>query len=94
MQGAPTQAQQIQVAGQQQTAIIGGIAQPQPGTVVVTMASVRFYCTLAFTADFCLVLKSSYISSRVKIIQICIESTFSRIKFNARLCILMFVVSL
>ena len=43
MQGTPTQAQQLQVGAQQQTAIIGGIAQPQQGAVVVTMASVRCY---------------------------------------------------
>ncbi|CAB4030103.1 nuclear transcription factor Y subunit gamma isoform X1, partial [Paramuricea clavata] len=39
VQTAPTQAQPIQVGTQQQTAIIGAIAQPQQGAVVVTMAS-------------------------------------------------------
>lgn len=34
------QPQQMQVATQQQQAIIGGIPQPQQGAVVVTMASV------------------------------------------------------
>ena len=41
MQAGQTQAaQQLQVQGGQQQAIIGGITQQQPGTVVVTMASV------------------------------------------------------
>ena len=39
VQTAPTQAQPLQVGAQQQAAIIGAIAQPQQGAVVVTMAS-------------------------------------------------------
>jgi hypothetical protein len=40
VQAAPTQAQPLQVGAQQQAAIIGAIAQPQQGAVVVTMPSV------------------------------------------------------